>query len=185
MVRWRCSRHQGSPSVNRSARGHAAPREWLDAFGSLRSVQMVRPVARVQGLLTEELDEELLVYDTRGHVACRLNRTAALVWQNSDGERTLEDLVEVLREELGDVADEDLVMVTLDRLSQHGLIESGYAPRDAESAGVSRRRFIHRVGVAGTAALALPVVQAIVAPTPAAAQSPSPPPPSPAAPMRR
>ena len=38
-------------------------------------------------------------------------------------------------------------------------------------ARLSRRRFIRRVGVVGTAALALPVVQSIVAPTPAAAQS--------------
>ena len=142
----------------------------------------IRPVARVEGLLTEQLDDELLVYDEQQHLACRLNRTAALVWQSSDGQRTVQDLVEVLRDELGEVADEDLVMVTLDRLSQHDLIDSGYAPRDADTAGVSRRRFIRRVGVAGTAALALPVVQSIIAPTPAAAQSPpppSPPPPSP------
>jgi hypothetical protein len=130
-----------------------------------------RPVARKADLLTEELDDELLVFDDARQLACRLNRTAALVWQNSDGERTVDDLVELLREELGELADEDLVMVTLDRLDEQGLIESGFARRDPGAARVSRRRFIRRVGVVGTAALALPVVQSIVAPTSAAAQS--------------
>lgn len=41
-----------------------------------------RPLARTSGLLTEQLDDELLVYDEDGQTACRLNRTAALVWQN-------------------------------------------------------------------------------------------------------
>jgi hypothetical protein len=132
---------------------------------------VTRPLVRTSDLLTEELDGELLVYDEQRDVACRLNRTAALVWRSSDGQRTLADLVEVLREEVGELADEDLVMVTLDHLEEHGLIESGYTRRDPNAARLSRRRFIRRVGVVGTAALALPVVQSIVAPTPAAAQS--------------
>jgi hypothetical protein len=121
--------------------------------------------------LTEQVHGELLVYDEQRDVACRLNRTAALIWQSADGERSVADLVGVLREELGDLADEDLVMVTLDRLEEQGLLESGYPRREPHAARLSRRRFIRRVGVVGTAALALPVVQSIVAPTPAAAQS--------------
>jgi DNA-binding transcriptional ArsR family regulator len=130
----------------------------------------IKPLARTENLLTEELDDELLVYDEHQQLACRLNRTAALVWRSADGKRTVADLVEVLREEV-ELADEDLVMVTLDRLEENGLIEAGYTRRDADDARVSRRRFIRRIGVVGTAALALPVVQSIVAPTPAAAQS--------------
>jgi DNA-binding transcriptional ArsR family regulator len=130
-----------------------------------------RPLAHTADVLTEELDDELLVYDEHRQLACRLNRTAALVWRSADGERTVADLVEVLRDELGDLADEDLVMVTLDRLEEQGLMEAGYPRRDPDTARLSRRRFIRRVGVVGTAALALPVVQSIVAPAPAAAQS--------------
>src|SRR5581483_2818229 len=80
-------------------------------------------------------------------------------------------LVALLREEFGDIADEDLVLVTLDRLEEQGLIESGYERRDADTARLSRRRFIRRVGVVGSAALVLPVVQSVVAPALAAAQS--------------
>jgi hypothetical protein len=132
-----------------------------------------RPVARNADLLTEELDDELLVYDQNQDVACRLNRTAALVWRNANGERSISDLVEVLRAEVGDLADEDLVLVTLDRLNEQGLIESGFVRRDADTARLSRRRFIRRVGVVGSAALALPVVQSIVAPSLAAARQTS------------
>lgn len=133
--------------------------------------QKIRPLADPSEFLTEELDDELLVFDEQRQLACRLNRTAALVWENCDGERDVAELVEVLHDELGELADEDLVMVTLDRLDEHGLLKSGYIQRSADEARFSRRRFIRRVGVVGTAALALPVVQSIVAPASAAAQS--------------
>lgn len=131
----------------------------------------MRPVARTSDVVTEDLDDEILAFDSRRNVACRLNRTAALVWRHADGTRDLAALVAVLRTELGELADEDLVLVTLDRLDDNGLIESGYHSRDAEQSRLSRRRFIRRVGVVGTAALALPIVQSVVAPTRAEAQS--------------
>jgi len=129
----------------------------------------MRPLARTNEVLSEELGSELLIYDERRDVACRLNRTAALVWRHADGERTVDDLVEVLREEIGDLADEDLVMVSLDQLSENGLLESGYEPQEIFASSVNRRRFIRRAGVVGGAALALPVVTSIVAPSSAAA----------------
>jgi len=131
----------------------------------------LRPLARTVGLITEEVDGELLVYDDGRDIACRLNGSAALVWRSSDGKRTVEDLAEVLSEELGELADEDMVMVALDHLSEHGLIQSGYRPREATAARVTRRRFIRRVGVVGAASMAVPVVHSMVVPTPAAAQS--------------
>jgi Coenzyme PQQ synthesis protein D (PqqD) len=134
-------------------------------------VEEIRPLARTDGLLTEEVDGELLVYDGEREVACRLNPSAALVWRSSDGERTVPDLVAVLSEELGDVADEDMVMVALDTLAEHGLIEDGHEPREASASRLSRRRFLRRVGVVGAAAISMPVVHSIVVPTPAAAAS--------------
>jgi hypothetical protein len=131
-----------------------------------------RPLARTADLLTDEVDGELLVYDERRDVACRLNRTAALVWRSSDGEHTVADLIAVLAEELGDeLADEDLVTVTLDYLAEQELLDTGYERREARATKLSRRRFIRRVGVAGGAAMALPLVQSVVAPTPADAIS--------------
>jgi hypothetical protein len=127
------------------------------------------PRARQEGLITEEMDGEVLVYDQSSDSAHRLNPTAAVVWRHLDGSRTIPDLVEVLAAEVGDVADEDLVMVTLDELGQADLLED-HSQREAEDVRLSRRRFIRRVGVVGTAALVLPIVRSIVAPTPASAQ---------------
>jgi Coenzyme PQQ synthesis protein D (PqqD) len=128
----------------------------------------IRPLARTRDLVTEEVDDELLVYDKQRDVACRLNRSASLVWQSSDGKRTVADLVAVLSEELGEQADEDMVMIALDSLADHELIESGYERRDTNAARVNRRRFIRRVGVA---AIGMPVVATMVVPMAAAAGS--------------
>jgi hypothetical protein len=130
-----------------------------------------KPHAHTDQLLVEELADELLVYDQRDDTAHRLNRTAAVVWRNCDGTRDVAELAAVLADELGEVADEDLVTITLDDLADRGLV-SGAPIRAAEARRNSRRKFIRRVGTVGAAALVLPVVRSIVAPEPAAAQSP-------------
>ena len=43
------------------------------------------PRMREQGLITDELPDEILVYDLDRHKAHCLNRTAALVWRQCDG----------------------------------------------------------------------------------------------------
>jgi hypothetical protein len=128
------------------------------------------PRARVDGIHTEVIDDDVLVYDETRHTAHRLNRTAAAVWRACDGETSTDDLVGVLRQEVGDVADEDLVAVTLDELTANELIE-GTVERDRGEMRRSRRQFIRRVGLVGTAALSLPIVHSIAAPEPAAAQT--------------
>ncbi len=129
------------------------------------------PLAREDGLLVEELDGELLIYDEQSDSACRLNAAAALVWRSCDGTRTVSDLVEAVAPQLGDVADENLVLIALDTLFEHGLIVSGYESRDSFARRLSRRRFFGRVGVAGAAAMAAPVVYSMAIPSPAAASS--------------
>ena len=140
-------------------------------------MEETRPVARTSGLRTEQVDDELVVFDTNRELFFRLNRSAATVWGSSDGTRTVADLVAVLAEHVGELADEDLVLVTLDRLWESELIESGYVPRGPRQETLSRRRFMRRASTVGAAVVAaLPVVQAVVAPTPAMAQSTGPPP---------
>jgi hypothetical protein len=117
------------------------------------------------------LDGELLVYDLDGDVASHLNRTAALVYANCDGRRTVAELLTLVVDELGEAADEDVVLMALDSLSEHGLIRAGYEERDGAAVALSRRRFFRRAGVAGAAALNAPVVYSMVVPPAAAALS--------------
>jgi len=51
-----------------------------------------RPLARTEDVVVEYLGTDLVVYDQRSNLASVLNRTAALVWENADGERTVADL---------------------------------------------------------------------------------------------
>ncbi len=44
-----------------------------------------RPLACSQGLITEELDGELLVYDSKCNMAYALDPEAAAVWRACDG----------------------------------------------------------------------------------------------------
>lgn len=129
-----------------------------------------RPLARRDGIHTEEIDDGILVYDETRDTAHSLNKTAALIWRSCDGTHDVEGLVKTVELEFGEVADEDLVHVALDDLTANGLVE-GVTERDREASRLSRRRFIRRVGSVAAAAAALPVIHSVVAPDPAAAQT--------------
>ena len=47
----------------------------------------LRPKARQEGLLVQEVPDEVLVYDTASHKAHCLNRTAAVVWRRATARR--------------------------------------------------------------------------------------------------
>src|SRR5262245_23153421 len=127
----------------------------------------MKPRAKREGLLSEDVGEELIVYDENRHRGHCLNRTAALVWRHADGERTIGDLAAILQAELDPVADENLVWHTVDRLNAAQLLEAPSA-RSADEVRAARRRFISKVGLVGVATLLLPLVNS-VAPPPARA----------------
>jgi hypothetical protein len=133
--------------------------------------EMRGPLGRTDDLVTEEIQEELLVYDERADRVTRLNRPAALVWRGCDGNRSRAELLAYMRDELGDVADDDLVSIALDRLAANGLLEDGFEERTPQQTRESRRRFIRRVGTVGIAAAALPAAYSVIAPTPSHAAS--------------
>lgn len=110
----------------------------------------------------------MLVYDLAGHEAHCLNRLAALVWQRCDGRRTVDDLTALLRSDLGAQVDDDVVRTALAELDRCGLLEQ--APAGQWAPRLTRRQLVRRLGIA-TAAIALPVVTSLAAPTAAQAAS--------------
>jgi hypothetical protein len=122
----------------------------------------MKPVARRDGLLTRELPDELLVYERDEHRAHCLNRTAAVVFRHADGTRTIADLALVVAPDVDRATAESVVAEALARLGEAGLLEGEPVPT-----GWSRREMIRRVGIG--AAILLPVVASVVAPTPAEA----------------
>ena len=121
--------------------------------------------ARQNDILVERVGDETIVYDGERHEAHSLNRSASIVWQHSDGEHSVPQLAELLGSELGVEPDDSLVEYALDRLANAHLLES----EPTES--LSRRDAVRRLTLAGAAAVALPVVLSMVAPTEAMAAS--------------
>ena len=120
----------------------------------------MRPVARRAGLLIRDLADELLVYDREQHRAHCLNRTAAQVFRYADGTRTRSDLALLLAPPAHRAAGRAAVDVALARLGEAGLLED-------DPGRFSRREVARRVGIG--AAVLLPAIASIVAPTPAEA----------------
>jgi hypothetical protein len=117
------------------------------------------PIARTRALVIRELDDETLVYDTERDKAHCLNRTAALVWDQCDGKTTAREAAASLRSEFTVSVDEDIVWLAVKQLERFHLIEPG-----SKSPSVSRRDLVLKYA---PAALALPVIMSISAPTPA------------------
>jgi hypothetical protein len=127
------------------------------------------PRARAEGVVVRELDEEVLVYDLGTHRAVCLNGAAAAVWRLCDGRRTPDDIRRALEQTNAGAVPEEFVWLALEQLGRDGLLDARAPARPPALAGLSRREMIRRVGLA--AAVALPAVAAIVAPTPAQAAS--------------
>lgn len=126
------------------------------------------PVSRKADLVVQEMDGEILIYDLTENKAFCLNQTSALVWQLSDGNRTVDEIGEILGQKLNSSANEDIVWFALDQLKKEKLIENE-AELGNYFAGLSRREVIKKVGL-GTM-IALPIVMSITAPVAVAAVS--------------
>ena len=121
------------------------------------------PQARTDNLVIRELGDETLVYDTARDEAHCLNRTAAFVWKQCDGQTTAMQAARSLRKELDGSVDTDLVWLAVKQLKRFHLIESAN-----EFPAVSRRDLVLKYA---PLALALPVIISISTPTAAQAGS--------------
>lgn len=119
------------------------------------------PKSRHDGLLIDHVGDETIVYDEQRQQAHSLNRSASLVWEHSDGARSVPQLAALVGNELGVDANESLVEYALEELARVDLLE----------APVSRRDVVRKLSVAGAAIIAIPMVLSIAAPTPAMAAS--------------
>ena len=117
------------------------------------------PRSRTDNLVVRELDDETLVYDIERDEAHCLNQTAALVWAQCNGKTTATQAAQSLQSELDASVDADLVWLAVKQLRRFHLVEG-----NQKSPAVSRRALVLKYA---PAALALPVIMSISAPTPA------------------
>ena len=128
-------------------------------------MKMANPRARRTDLILQELPTELLVYDQKSHRAHCLNASAASVFRSADGSLSVAEIARAASDHLGAPLSEDLVWIALRELDENSLLETALplVPQ-----GPSRRDVI---AAGAAAAVMLPVVLAITAPTPAYAAS--------------
>jgi len=131
------------------------------------------PLARKDDLIIKEMPDEVLVYDLVRDQAHCLNRTAALVWNYSDGRTNAATMAGRLTRELNVPVDDCVVWLALNQLSKNHLLEEEIVPPKLMAGIINRRQLIRALGVA--AVVAVPVVTSIVAPTPAQAATCLPP----------
>ena len=125
------------------------------------------PQARRSGLIIQEVDSEVLIYDQETDKAHCLNETAAKVWNYCDGETTLADACTALSRQLETPVDEKLVWYAVDQFAKDNLLEKEMKVPAFIIPGMNRRQMVRTLGLA--AVVAVPLVTSIVAPTPAQA----------------
>jgi hypothetical protein len=122
-------------------------------LGLCDNVQVTkRPLARKSGIIIEDLEEELLIYDgerDRGHC---LNPVAAAIWRACNGRRTPAQLAARAASELSTAIPESVVRLGLEQLSRAHLLHEAWSPSRA-----SRREILKGM-------LLLPAVASILAP---------------------
>jgi hypothetical protein len=117
------------------------------------------PVARQEGLVIQEMPNEVLVYDTNTNKAHCLNQTAAFIWKSCDGKNSVTDISKLVGNEFGDPVNEDFVWLAIDQLNKDNLLQGEV---NSKFEGVSRREVIRKIGLASV--IALPVVASLAVP---------------------
>ena len=140
-----------------------------------------RPLRLNSGqLIVEQLTTEVMVFDKNRNKAFCLNPTAAFVWNQCDGQTTIEEIAaRSVGSSVGELAAET-VRFALETLWNDGLLEPASFQPEVPAA-ITRRSLIQKFGKA--AAISLPIVTALAVATPKAHASsghghhPPPPPP--------
>ena len=120
------------------------------------------PAARNEGVVIQNFDSEILIYDLLTNKAFCLNEISGIVYRHCDGKTTLRDL------KSSHNFTDDLIYLALEQLRRENLLE-----KDNDFVtpltGLSRRAVIKKVGFASV--VALPVVSSLIAPEAVTAQS--------------
>lgn len=117
------------------------------------------PIARQNGLVVQEMPDEVLVYDLDTNKAHCLNQSAAFVWRSCDGNKSVGDIVREFEANGTGKVTEDFVWLAIDQLNENGLLANSVAPRFA---GQSRRQVLKTIGLASM--VAVPIIASLVAP---------------------
>ncbi|MFV0389979.1 MAG: PqqD family peptide modification chaperone [Pyrinomonadaceae bacterium] len=128
----------------------------------------VKPVARTSSIIVQEQNDECLLFDLVTNKAYCLNPTATYVWSLCNGKNSISDIRILVEKKFKANVTNEYIDLSIDLLSEQQLLENANEIRK-DVATVNRRELLRKVGFG--AAIALPLVTSIFAPTAASAQS--------------
>jgi hypothetical protein len=120
------------------------------------------PKSRNKNIVVQNLETEVLIYDTLADTAYCLNETSSNVFNHCDGTTSFDELKAEYK------YTDELIYLALDELKAKNLLDSA-ANYETPFAGMNRREVIRKVGF--TTMIALPMISSLVAPTAANAAS--------------
>jgi hypothetical protein len=126
------------------------------------------PKSRNKELVVQETGDEICIYDSVTNRMFSLNPTAAFVWQNCDGQKSIAEISRALAQSSGQLVAHDVVWLAIEELKSFNLMEKAETPFDGFKT-LDRRQVIKRIGLAST--VALPVIAGLLAPKAASAAS--------------
>ena len=92
------------------------------------------PKARVENVVTQDIDSELLIYDLISNKALCLNETSKTVWQACDGETSFDEFRSKTKVNFSD----ELIWLALDQLKRDNLLDKNIET-DSKFNGLTRR----------------------------------------------
>jgi hypothetical protein len=121
-----------------------------------------RPQARTERLVTEDVGEELVVFDQNSSIAHNLSPLAARVWRECDGTRD----APAIAAQVG--ASDEHVAAVLNELEALQLIDGASSQAERPAGRLSRRGALKRIGATGLAGAAAPAIFSLAIATPLA-----------------
>lgn len=129
---------------------------------------MNKPKSRNENIVVQEMNKELLIYDLNINKAFCLNETSKIIWELSDGTRSISAIAANLQSKLKQNINEEFVLLALKLMRKDDLLETDFSFSTAFNS-LSRRQMVKKVGLATMAAL--PLVISVTAPKAAQAAS--------------
>src|SRR5215510_13983365 len=84
----------------------------------------LKPTARKKDIVTQEADNEILVYDLKTQKAHCLNQISAAIWMKCDGRTSVETMVADLSNEIRAKISDEVVLLALNQLSKAKLLDN-------------------------------------------------------------
>lgn len=130
---------------------------------------MIKPKTRHDDILTQELMDEILIYDKPHDKVYCLNHTLSAVYNACDGNRTLAQIKEAVSAQIKAPVSDEFILFALKQLDEKDLMANAEELKGQINLTIPRRELIKKAGLATM--VALPVISTLVAPSAANAAS--------------